>query len=115
MRPLAIIFVAALVVPAPAAIAGEPLLACPAVAVLSRDSGVQIAPEVAHSASGEGIEVDYAAHRTAKVTVQGPMLGAMDSRDVRTELACATNGGLLLTATITRAESFSGSALNNEL
>jgi len=48
------------------------------------------------------------------VVALGPVLGSMDSTDVRTDLAC-TAKGIRLTATITRSAHYNGAALKNVL
>ena len=48
------------------------------------------------------------------VIALGPILGSMDSNEVKTELTC-TAKGVALTATITRSAGFKGSVLKNVL
>lgn len=46
------------------------------------------------------------------IVALGPLLGSMDSRDVKTDFAC-TPEGIALTATITRSANFHGGVLQN--
>ena len=52
--------------------------------------------------------------RVTTITAFGPMLGSMDSHDVRASIAC-TATGFALTALITRSEHYNGAILANIL
>ncbi len=50
----------------------------------------------------------------ARVVAVGPVLGSMDSGEVKTDVACTTKG-IVLTATITRSANYHGAVLQNVL
>ena len=50
--------------------------------------------------------------KAVMVIVPGPVLGSMDSHEIKTDLACTANG-LVLTATITRSADYHGAVIKN--
>jgi hypothetical protein len=61
------------------------------------------------------IEIAYSS-RKREVVLQalGPMLGSMDSPEVKTAIDC-TRQGVVVTGTITRSADFNGAALQNQI
>jgi hypothetical protein len=60
----------------------------------------------------ENIKIQNQTNNTALVLVQGPILGSMDSSNIKTEVSCLPDG-IGLTATITRSDNFNGAVLQN--
>ncbi|HYA42117.1 MAG TPA: hypothetical protein VEF34_12485 [Syntrophobacteraceae bacterium] len=60
----------------------------------------------------ETIEIIAKAEAT-KLIARGPVLGSMDSPEIKTDLSC-TAKGFVLTATITRSADYHGAVLQNE-
>jgi hypothetical protein len=96
--------------------ASEPMMrkACAGVEVRMIGVAAEMKGDKGLDAGREGIEVESSEGREITVSSVGPVLGSMDSSDVRTELAC-TADGCTVTATITRSAEFQGAALQNVL
>jgi len=86
---------------------------CAGVVVRSVTVSEDIHGEAAFAAGPEKIEV-VSSGPEGRVTViaLGPVLGSMDSTDVKIDLACTQNG-ILLTSMITRSANFHGGGLQN--
>jgi hypothetical protein len=104
-----------------AANAQQAVKTCPSVEVLTFNASAQLElPEhpVSPSARGEiapaliSTERPTAPGASVKVIAIGPILGAMDSTEVKADIAC-TPEGIVLTATITRSADYHGSVLAN--
>src|ERR1035441_2931989 len=67
--------------------------------------------EVVHERAS-AVDTPRASGRALTVVVRGPVLGAMDSAKVMTQLAC-TAKGFALTATVTRSADYHGAVLAN--
>jgi hypothetical protein len=92
--------------------AQEARKSCPGVEIISLHKAMET-PDPNAKESAE-ILVSSAPAPALTVIALGPVLGSMDSTDVKTELTC-TPQGLRVTATLARSSNYNGAALKNVL
>ena len=101
--------------------AGAPIKTCFGLEVRSIGVSAESERQVLLETAREGpelvptliaVHMPGAAENAATIIAVGPVLGSMDSREVKTDLAC-TPEGVAVTATITRSADFHGSVLKN--
>ena len=92
----------------------SPIKTCAAAEVRSVEVLVDVKRKALHSATPAEITATGAADNTVTIMAFGPVLGSMDSSEVKTEFTCSQQG-ILLTATITRSAEYGGGAAKNVL
>src|SRR5438309_727354 len=90
----------------------EPPTHCLGLSVRSMDVSSKVEPEHIANPRPEISQESASAGNTVTLVAIGPVLGGMDSPDVKTDLACTTDG-VAVTATITRSANYTGSILRN--
>lgn len=103
----------------------QAVAACSAAGVQSVIVSTRVASPANHFLKGASPRIEFepqkessakspSTRRVVKVIILGPVLGSMDSRNVKTHVICSGKG-FVLTATITRSANYNGSALQNIL